>query len=80
MIKDKIKIIFKLSNIFLKDSYDNLNIINKKNNKLNKKSIILWMIIILVFAIFYISNIGIKFLNEQKLTDIFIMLVQALSF
>lgn len=72
MIKDKIKIIFKLSNIFLKNSYDNLNIINKKNNKLNKKSIILWMIIILVFAIFYISNIGIKFLNDKKLTDIFI--------
>ena len=41
MIKDKIKIIFKLSNIFLKDSYDNLNIINKKNNKLNKKKNIL---------------------------------------
>ena len=46
MIKNKIKKIFSLSNIFLKDSYQNLNIINFENHKLNKKSIFLWMIIL----------------------------------
>ena len=39
MIKNKIKRIFSLSNIFLKDSYQDINIINYKNKKLNKKSI-----------------------------------------
>ena len=32
MIKNKIKKIFTLSNIFLKDSYQDLNIIDKNNN------------------------------------------------
>lgn len=71
MIKNKLKIILKLSDIFLKDSFDNLNIINKKNHKINKKSIFLWMISILVFAIFYISQETIKFLIDKGLSEIF---------
>ena len=72
MIKNKFKIILKLSDIFLKDSYNNMNIINKKTNRLNKKSIFLWMISILTFAIFYISQEVIKFLIDKGLSEIFL--------
>lgn len=55
MIKNKIKKIFTLSNIFLKDSYQDLNIIDK-NNKINKKSIYFWMIFILFFSLFFVDR------------------------
>ena len=51
----------KLTKIFLKDYYQNLNIFNKKNNKLNKKSIYFWLIIIIIACISYISLESILF-------------------
>lgn len=72
MIKNKIKRIFSLSNIFLKDSYQNLNIINFENHKLNKKSIFLWMIIFLLLSLFWVCEKGIKFLVQRGLSDVFL--------
>lgn len=59
MIK-KIKL---LTNIFFKDYYQNLNIINKKN-KLNKKSVFVWLLIIFIFALMYLSLKAISFLQN----------------
>jgi ABC-2 type transport system permease protein len=53
-----------LTNIFLKDYYQNLNIFNKKNNKINKKSIYFWLIIILISCITYLSLQSITYLEK----------------
>ena len=44
----KIKNIFNLTKIFFKNSFENKNLINKKTNTINKKSIFLWLMIIVV--------------------------------
>ena len=44
--------------------YQNLNIFNKKNNKLNKKSIYFWLIIIIIACISYISLESILYFNR----------------
>ncbi len=57
----------KLTKIFLKDYYKNLNIFNKKNNKkINRKSIYFWLIIILVACISYISLESILYFNRLE--------------
>lgn len=56
MIKNKLKKIIDLTKIFLKDSYQNMNIINKEKNKINKKSVYVWGMVIICLALFYISN------------------------
>lgn len=57
----------KLTKIFLKDYYKNLNIFNKENNKkINKKSIYFWLIIILVACISYISLESILYFNRLE--------------
>ena len=71
MIKKELKKIFKLANIFLKDSYQNLDIINV-DNRINKKSIFLWMMVFLFVGILYISNNGIKFLVQKGQAESFI--------
>lgn len=58
----KINKIVDLTSIFLRDSYQNIDIINIDNKKINKKSIYFWMIIILLLALFYISEKIINFL------------------
>ena len=68
----KIKKIIDITSIFLKDSYQNIDIINKKTNKLNKKSIYFWLIIILFFALFYISDKIIRFLSSAGQPLIFL--------
>lgn len=72
MIKNKMKIILKLSSIFLKDSYSNINIFNKDSKKINKKSIYLWMMIILFLALFFASQKIIKILIDKELIDSFL--------
>ena len=54
MIK-KIKNIFNLTKILFKNSFQNPYIIDPKTNKINKKSIFVWLIIILTIAITYLS-------------------------
>ena len=67
MIK-KIKL---LTNIFFKDYYQNLNIINKKN-KLNKKSVFAWLLIIFIFALMYLSLKVISFLQNIGIPILFL--------
>lgn len=74
MIKNKIKKILILSNIFLKDSYLEFNIFDYKKNKINKKSIYFWMTIILLFSLFFISQEIMKFLKPRGLSEVFLNL------
>ena len=57
-----IKNIFNLTKIFFKNSFQIPYIIDKKTNKINKKSIFLWLIIILTIVITYLSFEIIKIL------------------
>ena len=67
-----IKKINLLTKIFLKDYYQNLNIINKKNNKINLKATVTWMVIILMFAICYLSFNIIKTLKNIGMPILFL--------
>ena len=85
MIK-KIKNIFNLTKLLFKNSFQNPYIIDPKTNKINKKSIFVWLIIILTIAITYLSyeiinelvKIGqpVIFLNIFFLVIIMIMIFQ----
>ena len=57
-----IKNIKNLTKIFFKNSFQNPYLIDKKTNKINKKSIFTWMILILMIAISFISFEIIKYL------------------
>ena len=54
MIK-KIKNIINLTKIFFKNAFQNPYLIDPKTNKINKKSIFVWLIIIVMMAITYLS-------------------------
>lgn len=83
---NKIRNILNLTKIFFKNSFQNPYIIDKKTNKINKKSIFVWLIIILMIAISYLSyevieelvKIGqpIIFLNVFFLLVMIIMIFQ----
>lgn len=72
MIKKELKKIFKLSNIFLLDSYQDFDIIDTQKHKLNKKSIFLWMMLIVFVGILFISNKVIKYLVQRGQAESFI--------
>lgn len=72
MIKIKIKKIIDLTTIFLRDSYQNIDIINPKTHKLNKKSIFLWMLVILFLALLFVSDKIIKYLVASGQPEIFL--------
>ena len=65
------KKIISLTKVFYKDYYKNLNLIDK-NNKLNKKSIYVWALIVVIFAIGYLSFHIIKYLNGVGQPEIFL--------
>ena len=71
MIK-KIKNIFNLTKIISKNSFQNPYLIDKKTNKINKKSVILWMSIILAITITYVSYEIIKELNKINQASLFL--------
>ena len=52
---NKIKSILRLTKIFFKNSFQNPSIIDKKTNKINKKSIFVWLMVIVMIAISYLS-------------------------
>ena len=68
----KIKNIFNLTKIFFKNSFQNPYIIDKKTNRINKKSIFVWLIIAIMIAISYISFEIIKVLISINQSIIFI--------
>ena len=71
MIK-KIKNIFNLTKIFFKSSFQNPYIIDKNTNKLNKKSPFVWLMIIVMIAISYLSFEVVKFLVKINQPTIFL--------
>ena len=58
-----IKRILELSKIFIKDYFQNLNIFNKNTKKINIKSVFVWLLIILILALSYLSYKIIDYLN-----------------
>lgn len=67
-----IKNIFNLTKIFFKNSFQNPYIIDKETNKINKKSIFVWLIIIVMIAITYLSFEIIKMLVKINQPTIFL--------
>lgn len=74
MIKDNIKIIKDLTKIFLKSAYQDINIINKETKKINKRSVFVWLILIVSLALFYISNEIIKALVSSGYPEVFLII------
>lgn len=72
MIKSKLIIIKDLTKIFLKDSYQDLNIFDKKNKNINMKSIYVWMSIIIFFVLLYLSQKAIKALMSYNQENLFL--------
>lgn len=72
MMKIKIRKIIDLITIFLRDSYQNIDIINPKTRKVNKKSVFLWMLVILFLALLFVSNTIIKYLVSSGQPEIFL--------
>ena len=69
---NRIKNIINLTKIFFQDSFQYTNIVNKKTNKLNKSSIKIWLMIIIMTAITYLSYILIKNLDLINYPSIFL--------
>ena len=72
MSKIKTRKIIDLIKIFLKDSYQNIDIFNMETKKINKKSIFLWMLAILFVALLFISDKIIKLLVSKGQEEIFL--------
>ena len=72
MIKSKLIVIKDLTKIFLKDSYQDLNIFDKKNKNINMKSIYVWMSIIIFFVLLYLSQKAIKALMSYNQENLFL--------
>ncbi len=81
MIK-KIKNIFNLTKIMFKNSFQNPYLINKKTNKINKNSPYIWLVIIVMFAIMFISYkaIGelVKINKEYIFLNIFFLILMVI--
>ena len=60
-----------LSSIFIRDNNNYLKLFNK-NKSINRKSILFWILIILIFAISYLSYEIMKFLIKVNKPEIFI--------
>lgn len=68
------KKIISLSKIFIKEFYQDLPFFDKQKGKVNKKSIIFWLIAILFIAITYISYKAISLLVNNGQPEIFLNL------
>ena len=67
-----IRKIVDLTKIFFVDYFQNLAIVDKKTNKVNRKSMFTWLILILVLGLGYISYEVIGFLSEIQQEQIFL--------
>ena len=70
-MKEKLKNICNLSKVFLKENDNNLRLIYKKD-KLNKKSLLFWLYIILLFGIIYISSETVDYMIKIGKPEIFL--------
>ena len=55
-MENKLKNIFNLSKFFIKENDASLNIINTETKKINKKSYLFWVYVIIFFGITYLSS------------------------
>ena len=68
------KKIISLTNVFIKEFYQNLSIFDKEKKKFNKKSIFFWLIAIVFIGVTYLSYKIIRLLIDSGQTDIFLNL------
>jgi ABC-2 type transport system permease protein len=68
------KKIFSLTNVFIKEFYQNLSIFDKEKKEFNKKSMFFWLIMIIVTCITYLSYEIITFLVDCGQPQIFLNL------
>lgn len=66
------KKIISLTNVFIKEFYQNLAIFDKQKKKFNKKSMFFWLIAIAFFGITYVSYEIITFLKNVGQEEIFL--------
>lgn len=71
-MKDNLKNIFNLSKLYIIENDASLKIINMETKKINKKSALFWIYVILVFGILYISSEVISFVSKTGKPEIFI--------
>ena len=57
---NRVKNIIDLTKIFFQSSFQNPYLIDKKTNKLNKKSVKVWLLIIIMVAVTYLSYVLVK--------------------
>ena len=67
-----IKKIIELSKIFIKDYFQKLDIFNKENKKINKKSIFTWLLLITIITITFLSFKIINWLNSAGQAILFL--------
>lgn len=79
-MKKKISKLFSLSKVNIKSSFQNPYLFDKKTGKINKKSIFIWLIIILMLFFGYISFDVVQVLEEVNQPTIFLNLVLLLLF
>ena len=71
-MRDKLKNIFNLSKLYIRENDVSLNIINTETKKINKKSVLFWVYVILFFGIFYISSEVISYMVKIGKPEIFL--------
>ena len=76
---NKIKSIFNLTKIFFKNSFENPYLIDKKTNKINKKSIYVWLLVIVMIAVTFLSfeiiNYLVKINNPSMFLSVFFLIL-----
>ena len=81
-MKDKLKNIFNLSKLYIKENDASLNIINMETKKINKKSYLFWIYVIIFFGITYLSSeiisYAIKIGKPQIFLNIFLLALEIL--
>lgn len=80
-MREKLKNILNLSKVFIRENENNLKLINDEN-KINKKSLIFWVYVILFFAIFFLSSkiidYTIKIGKPQISLNVFLLFLEIL--
>lgn len=71
-MKEKFKNIINLSTVYIKENNESLKIFNFKTLKFNKKNIIFWTYVILLFGITYVSYEAVEYLKKIGKPEIFL--------
>ena len=71
-MKDNLKNIINLSKLYIIENDASLKIINMETKKINKKSALFWIYVVLIFGILYLSSEVISFVAKTGKPEIFI--------